>query len=536
MTYTGPVIGIGTGIVSTPVSMLPASTVRALDVPQVAANLGTVVPIIFCRQTAGFGGIMVSPPATEARFENDVNNQITASYVLVLSEGRISPIPVKDVFSGGCRHGSHTQTYNRRAGTWIPGNFIVQRAGYTLPQCPQQCGSIGAYPNITTLSYSRQVANGSTLWDRQVSIFVRGGMYVQRLMDQLLGPSNNFADLAYWLLTNIGSVKTDLIDVSGLARAAMFLDVNGLKCDCLLQNSINYEELIIKWAPYFLVRASRTQGKRGLQPLVPTLQDGSINVNTLSAVYRFDEDTIILDTFKIEYSDLSQRQPFVAQIMWRQQSEDDIGIVRTIEMRYSDTARNDIAIETHDLSAFCTDGSHAAKFGAYLLASRVNITHSISFSARPQAHNTSVNVGDIVRVKLQRMSVGVGEAIHDFCYEVVRMSKSLEGIVSYDCIHHPVDTLGRSITATAIANVSYSAESINVTKTGPSCDADDSRAIDATIPAEAYIQVVNPPAPLDPAIEAAIVTSEEVLLGNIPTQGTAQGTELNPDDGLDDYA
>ena len=530
-----PVMSIQTGIVPPPVTSPPAAVTRPLDVAQKAASLGDVVPIVFCRQVGGVGGVLLSPSATEARFENSVTNQVTAYYLLVLGEGLMDSIPVRDVFSGGCRHGSHTQTFNRRAGNWIPENAIVQRSGYTLPNCPQNCGSIGSYPGISTLSFSRQVANGSTLWDRQVHLFIRGGMYVQRLTDQAFGPSDNFADLTNWLLANIGGLNASLIDTAGLTTVARFLSANGLKCDCVLKESINYEELITKWAPYFLVRASRVAGKRGLKPLVPTLVDGSINTGASVAVYQFDEDTILPGSFRIEYSDLTQQKPFLAQVMWRQQAEDDIGIIRTIEMRYADTAREGLPIQTHDLSEFCTSGLHAARFAAYLLASRINIKHSITFNARPQAHNINVSVGDLVRVKLQRASVGVGEAVHDFIYEVVRMGKSLEGVVSYECIQHPVDSMGRSIVAMAVATVPYTAGLVSTAKTGPSCDASPDRATDSTIPAEVFIQVNNPPEPLDPDVEDAIVPANEILIGNVPVQGMASGTVTNPDDGLDSY-
>jgi len=32
-----------------------------------------------------------------------------------------------------------------------------------------------------------------------------------------------------------------------------------------------------------------------------------------------------------------------------------------------------------------------------------------------------------------------------------------------------------------------------------------------------------------------VVPSDEVLIGNVPVQGTASGTVTNPDDGLDSY-
>ncbi|MEI8251267.1 MAG: hypothetical protein WCF98_08885 [Synechococcus sp. ELA057] len=507
-----------------------------MDIAQVSANLGDSVPLVFCLQDAGYGGVMVSPAAAEARFENSATNQVTAYYLLIVSEGQLDSIPVRDVFSGPCRHGTHTQTYNRRAGTWIPENVIVQRSGYTLPDCPQTCGSIGSYPDITTVSVSRQVADLSTLWDRQVWLFIRGGIYVTRLLTNNNGSSNNFADFCNYLLSNIGRLAASQIDTDNLTKTARFLSVNGLACDFILKNAINYEELIAKWAPYFLVRPSRVNGKRGLKPLVPVNANGTINTSSSVAVYQFDEDTILPDSFRIDYSDLSNRQPFVAQVMWRQQAEDDIGIVRTVEVRYSDTNAGTIPLETHDLSEFCTRGQHAVMVGAYILASRVNTTHSITFQARPQSHNLNVQLGDIVRVKLQRKTVGLLEAVHDYLYEVISKSKSLDGVVSYECLHHPVDTQGRSIVAMAVSSVVYAGGLVSTAKTGPSCDADSSRATNASIPAETYIQVVDPPTPLTTEQAAAVVPSVAVLIGNLPVHGTATGAVTNADDGLDSQA
>jgi hypothetical protein len=522
----------------TPPSTAPELAVvqRPMDVAQVAASVGAPVPLVFGLRLLASGGVMVAPPATEARFENSVTNQVTAYYLLVVSEGLIDSIPVKDVFSGPCRHGSHTQTYNRRAGTWIPENVIVQRVGYSLPECPQVCGSIGSYTNISTVSFSRQVANGSTLWNRQVWLFIRGGIYVTRLTDQSFGSSNNFADLCNYLLSNIGRLSSSLIDTTNLTTAARFISANELTCDFILKESINYEELITKWAPYFLVRPSRINGKRGLRPLLPANANGSINTDTSVAIYQFDEDTVIPGSFQIDYSPLSNRRSFVANVLWRQQAEDDIGIVRTAVVRYSDTDPDTAAIETHDLSEFCTTGQHAAKVGAYIVSSRVNVTHSISFSARPQAHNLTVDLGDIVRVKLQRKVIGQPEAVHDYLYEVVTKSKTLEGVVNYECLHHPVDSQGRSIVALAVANVAYTGGLIATTKTGPSCDADGTRATDTTIPAEAFIQVINPETPLteeqqDAVIPAAV--TDAILLGNLPVSGSPTGVVVNPDDGLD---
>ena len=85
-----------------------------LDTAQRSITIGEPVPIAFCRRRNGAGGVLVSPGATEARFENDAANAVTASYLLPVSEGELPGIQVRDVFLGPCRMGSHSQTYDRR--------------------------------------------------------------------------------------------------------------------------------------------------------------------------------------------------------------------------------------------------------------------------------------------------------------------------------------------------------------------------------------------------------------------------------------
>lgn len=498
------------GQVATPVVSEPAAVIRRLDVPQRAASIGEPLPIVFCQRVGDRGGVLLSPAATEARFENSLTNEVTASWHLVLCEGRIDSIPVMDVFHGPCRVGTHTQTYDRRAGDWLPGNFIVPRAGYGVPEAPRICGSVGAYPGASTLSFSVETPDGSTAWDRQVHLFVRGGLYVTRLIDDVEGPSANFADLALWMLSNIGRVREELIDNDSMREAALFLEAYGLGCDCIISESENYEELISRWAPYFLLRPSRRFGRRGLQPLLPLAAVGAINMSTIEPVTTFTEDLIIPGSFQIEYKSLSDRRPFIAQMLWRQQSEDDLGIVRTVEVRYDSTVRAESASETHDMSEFCTSGQHAAMAGAYIVSSRVNSTHSIRFEARPDGHNRSVARGSIIGVRMNRRTSGAGVSQHNYLYEVVSVGTTLTGQVLYECTHFPIDAEGRSIVALDVANVLYTCPPVDTTKTGPSCDADGTRATDATVPPEVFIDSS------DPVVEPIC----ETLLGAIRRQGT----------------
>jgi hypothetical protein len=126
-------VALEAGLITNPLQDKAAGGNSQLDTQQRAAVIGEPVPLVFCRrdEAGGTGGVLISPPATEARFSNNSSNDVTASYHLVLSEGRIGSIQVRDVFQRSCRVGSFTQTYDRRAGTWAPGNFITDvNTGY----------------------------------------------------------------------------------------------------------------------------------------------------------------------------------------------------------------------------------------------------------------------------------------------------------------------------------------------------------------------------------------------------------------------
>ena len=476
-------VAIQAGQVGTPSTEAAAAGGNTLDTKQRATEIGEPVPIVFCRRRNDAGGVLISPGATEARFENDTSNAVTAFYHLVLSEGRISSIEVKDVFQGPCRVGSHSQTYDRRAGTWTPENAIVQREGFTKPEASYYCGSVGNYPDMSTLSFRITAPNGSDAWSKQVHCFIRGGLWVPRLFDNTTGPSDNFADLVRWMLLNSGRLQAALLDTPALTAAAQFLEQNRFRCNCSITKSTNYSDLMVKWAPGFLLTESNTAGKRGLRPLLPTTSTGAINTGAITPVYTFTEDHVDNGSVEIQYTSLADRRPFVAQMIWRQQPDDDFGIIRTAEVRYQNTAPNG-PYESHDLSEFCCNENHAVKVGAYILAKRRYTSHTIRFTALPQANNTVVVSGSIIRVRLARNTTTAGLAYHDFLYQVERITKTLAGDLSYECTHFPIDSQGRSLIALDVANTVGTGIILSNNKTGLGCDINSKT--DTTVPAETF--------------------------------------------------
>jgi len=468
-----------TTLVGTPLTEGAAAGSSALDTPQRGAVIGEVIPIVFCRRVGSTGGALISPPATEARFEDAANGNITASYHLVLSEGQIDSIQVRDVFQRSCRVGSFTQTYSRRAGTFIRGNFINNSPDL---EAPYYCGTGGTYAGLSTMAYSITIPAGFDYWNRQVHCFVRGGMHVNRLLDSVTGPSNNVADLLRYLLANSSKVSADQIDTTSLLEAARFTDTNGLWFNGVVAESTNVRDWMSDVLPYFLLRSSRVGGKEALRPLLPTIAaTGAINTGAVSWSFTFTEEHIVPGSFQISYTLLADRKPFCALVLWRQQPTDDIGLIRSTEVRYAGTAENG-PFEQHDLSAFCASEDHAVKVGAYILARRKHITHTLSITVRPDAFNATLGPGDLVRVRLERIPSTGASSLHDELYEVDRIGKSLSGKVQLELTQFPVDDQLRSVVALEVSAAVGNGILLPTGKTGVTCDVNSST--DTSVPTD----------------------------------------------------
>lgn len=471
------------GLVSTPLEESAATGAENLDVAQQGAAIGEVIPVVFCRRVGGVGGVLVSPLATEARFENDANNAVTAYYHLVLGEGQMDFIQVRDVFQRSCRVGSFSQTYNRRAGTWAPGNFIVPRAGYDTPQCPIYCGTSGYYSGLSTLSYVCTYPDGVDQWNRQVHCFIRGGLYVPRLLDSVTGPSNNVADLLLYLLRTSSRVPEAQIDTAGLLAAATFTDANGFWFNGQLKESTNLRDWVGDTLQYFLLRQARVSGKESLKPLLPTNANGTIKTSGVAWVFTFTEEHIIPESFEIIYTSLADRKPFCALVLWRQQDDNGIGVVRTAEVRYAGTAE-DGPFEQHDLSAFCASENHAVKVGAYIVSKRNHVTHRLQLNVKPDAFNATLSAGDLVRVRLERTASTGAASLHDYLYEVDQISKSLAGDIRLNLTHFPVDANYASVVAQEVNTTTGTGLLLPTGLSNVTCDINSPS--DTSIPAETF--------------------------------------------------
>ena len=469
-----------TSLVGTPLREGAATGSLDLNVAQKAAVIGEVIPIVFCRRVGDIGGVLISPVATESRFEDaDPSGDITAYYHLVLSEGQIDSIQVRDVFQGACRVGSYTQTFNRRAGTFVPGNFINNSPNL---EAPRYCGTGGSYAGMSTMAFNVTIPAGFDYWDRQVHCFIRGGMRVTRLLDTTLGPSNNVVDLLLYLLQNSSRVSNEQTDTSSLLEAARFTNTNGLLFNGVVAESKNLRDWMKDVLQYFLLRSTRVGGKEALRPLLPYMAStGAINTGPVSWAFNFTEEHIVPGSFQITYTPLADRKPFCAVMLWRQHPTDDIGIVRSTEVRYTGTAV-DGPFEQHDLSEYCASENHAVKVGAYILSRRKHVTHTLSITVKPDSFNPTLTTGDLVRVRLERTPSTGASSLHNYLYEIDRIAKSVGGDVLLELTEFPVDDQLRSVVALEVNSAAGNGVSMPTGITGITCDINS--LIDTSVPAE----------------------------------------------------
>ena len=558
--------------VSDPLQLLPyqtgviftASTKKAgegdtssqLDVQQRAVQLGTPVPIVFGKYVdqpgtdADHGGIFISPGATKVRYEIDeITNELTLKICLVLSEGYLPQPKVQDIYQRTCRRGQAVWAYDKLAGPYFaPGTFTKNGGSITITwNGPSYTGSdAGTYEDLTTLYYRNDFAAGDDTYTRQIHVFIREGIHVPRMIPGTVGSSNNMIDLALYLIRATSRVPELLIDTIQMFIAANYVQANGFTWDGVVDQGINLEDWMQQMAGYFLLRVGDKNGKKGFRPLLP--YNGMtylISTNPVSWVFGFTEEHIVPDSFQIEYINLEDRKPICAQMVWRQQPPYDVGFIRTTEVRIDGEAP-DGPYEQYDMSQFCTREDHAVKVGAYQLARRKYVTHALRIKVKPDSFNTTLVLGNIVRVQLRRETEPGIVSFHDYLYEVEKINKTASGAVELDLMHFPIDALGRSILALYVAGAEGTGYLYDIDRNEYTCDnednVDDDTPVDPTDPGDGNNPEepdtdVDLPAPdvLDPN-DPTPPTDRPVFPGGTPTTGyppSGSPTGNNPSDPFD---
>ena len=514
----------------------------SVEKPQEALKTGEPIPIIFCRRTtANAGGVMIQPKMTEASFANpitheqhdqgnsrtfEVFNVIQLKYRLVLGEGNMAQVQTRDCFYGNSRRGGFGQTFNGAASSLGAGNFIDSHFTSVLPQLtdsfgnkyyalplfssfnegesvraggrvyyaigdgdvtsikyqensfPTFCGTGGTYSGLTTLSFQYEMReNKADKIEKTVSVFIREGLQVTRLVDSATGGSDNYADLVKYLFETNNRLASDLIDTSALTIAANFVNANGFYFNGKLEKSQNLLDWLQKTSLNFLLRLSNSGGKFGLVPRLPYNSNYTIKTSQVTPEFTFTEEHVLDNGFEIEYISLEDREPVCFVVQWRQQPDADFGLVRTVQVRFPNEAANGPFISI-DMSDFCTNENHAVKSGTYRLAQRKFITHHLRLTVRERSYNSTLVVGDLVRVRLRRETSEGEVEFHDKMYEINRIEKTFDSKIGYDLTHFPIDSQGRSIVARIVDAAIGAGNIINVGRSTFDGDENDGSSTD----------------------------------------------------------
>ena len=543
-------------------------------------------------------GVMVHPKMTEGYFANDIQEEefssdngattfirpkqtIHLKYLLVLSEGCLPLVQIRDLYFGGCRKGTFHQACNGRAGTWTPGNdwdeylagtiqpdsagyypisFATinpgqaKRAGdfiyykdtdgasvgsqHVLPYIennfPTFCGTSGSYDGLTTLSfeYETELKEGGDPRNamRSIGLFVRNGLSVTRLVDGVTNESDNYVDLAKYLFQSGNRLTDDLIDNSSLTASAKFTDANGFLFNGVLTQSQNLSDWLQATSPNFLLRLTNTGGKFGLIPRLPYNTDFTIKTTAIVPRITFTEEHILDNGFQAEYISLEDREPVCFVVQWRQQDEGAYGIVRTVEVRYEGEAADGPFLDI-DMSGYCTNEDHAVKLGMFRLAQRKFITHHLRLTVRERNYNSHLVVGDLVRVRLRRETNEGEVGYHDKVYEINRIDKTFESKIIYDLTHFPIDSQGRSLIARAVDSASGAGNLIDVGESDVNCDENSSTGNDTVGTDEGGGG--TPPDSGDTAIDIPQPDDDDSPFPDGPDLDNQPEDELVPEDPID---
>lgn len=458
-----------------PAQAAEAAAQTPLNAPQQAMVIGEPIPVVFCRRRDNIGGVLLFPKATEAAFSN-TSTQQTARYHCVLGMGPMGSVQVRDFRVGACRVGTFSQNFDKRAGTWSPGNTATPQAGYQVPTFPTATGGGGSYAGLSTLEFSSTTTGGSDDWRLGCNVFAREGLTVTRLLGGS-GGSDNFADLVLWALQRSGRVPASLIDTASFTAAATFLDVNGLFCNGEFVDSANLGDWLLQLLPYFLLRQTKVGGKFALRPLVPTNSDGTINVDTIAPDWVLTESVIAPGSFSQQWSDAGTRLAPRLTMLWRQQDETSIPIVRSLIVGLDRAGPT----EQHDLSRFCASEIHAARVGAYLHGRRYLSTHTASLTLIPGNHTGRIKQGDVVVVRLPLTTGREADGLISDWYAVESVALAADGSEALTLSHFPVDSMARSLLALQVANATAPGILLPFAPTG-ACDV-AGRSADASVPA-----------------------------------------------------
>ena len=246
----------------------------------------------------------------------------------------------------------------------------------------------------------------------QLRAWIETGIDVVRLNDgNVVGPSNQFTDLVYYLLTNKkqgvgGLVDPALIDVDSLRSTGTFLRANKIQYNSVLESPQNFREFMASQAPLLLCNFVTKNGRFGMMPALPTESNGSISTNAIAVEQIFSAGNIIEGSFSLSYLEAAQREPLSVSVRYRDSIPYELPSELSAIVSYSDNPYGTTVTENYDLTSFCCSRAQALLTARFLLAIRKHVDRTISFKTVPDG--ITIGPGSYIRVLTEDTTYSAG--------------------------------------------------------------------------------------------------------------------------------
>ena len=274
------------------------------------------------------------------------------------------------------------------------------------------------YYAMTMAGYKIRSMNNTTNFN-QPQIWLKNGISVERLYPDTptfdpdgrksYGPSNNFADMAYYMLTNnepgtgaLGRViQSEMVNRGFFEKTAKFQDNYWMTFDGAIAEQTNLRSYLSELAPMFLSNFTLINGKFGLVPALPVDEQGIIVQGPVPIQMMFNDSNIISGSYKLDFLPQDDRQDFRANMIYRACLPHSLVEPRSILVGwdYGDDPRRPQAVpqEDFDMSGYCTRRAHAFAAARYMLSIRKRVDHTVTFDTVPDG--LSLSPGDFIRVE-----------------------------------------------------------------------------------------------------------------------------------------
>jgi hypothetical protein len=326
-----------------------------------------------------------------------------------------------------------------------------------------------AYADITFLRINGDIydppSEGSfPTTTKQIFIYYEQGVKVDLYSGGLVGgvyprgASNQLVDLVMYLFTIYkqadGAATADIaspIFVGNLTSIAAFCSQYNLFFNGVLDETVNIIDIAATLAPYFLLSFLSLGGQYRFEPLLP-LTGNTIKLTALTPAATFTEDEILPGSFSKSFRAVSDRQDFIAVMLYREANPSEIGIQRTKQVAFTTTAL-DAPVEQFDMTDFCASADHAVIYAKYELAKRKFSTHSISFETA--LITTGLKPTDIIKIQRQRISSRGDNRTEIECYQITGITYGTDGGSTIEAEHFPVSGSDIAEISNSIVNGSF---------------------------------------------------------------------------------